>query len=77
MPAPQKPDETDWTQIDRLYGAIEVMQHRGGDAQPRVAVSKVRGPEAALQMMSRWRRGYEFLSFFRRARSIHDGSSAE
>jgi RNA polymerase sigma-70 factor (ECF subfamily) len=47
-----KPEDTDWTQIDLLYGALEVMQPSPVVTLNRaVAVSKVRGPEAALQMI--------------------------
>src|SRR6266436_4977344 len=47
-----KPDETDWTQIDLLYGALEVMQPSPVVTLNRaVAVSKVRGPQAALDMI--------------------------
>jgi RNA polymerase sigma-70 factor (ECF subfamily) len=46
------PDETDWTQIDLLYGALEVMQPSPVVTLNRaVAVSKVRGPQAALDMI--------------------------
>src|SRR5207342_801069 len=48
----EKPDETDWTQIDLLYGALEVMQPSPVVTLNRaVAVSKVRGPQAALDMI--------------------------
>jgi len=47
-----KPEDTDWKQIDLLYGALEVMQPSPVVTLNRaVAVSKVRGPEAALQMI--------------------------
>src|SRR6266849_890476 len=47
-----KPEDTDWTQIDLLYGALEVMQPSPVVTLNRaVAVSKVRGPEAALEMI--------------------------
>src|SRR6202044_767251 len=47
-----KPDETDWTQIDLLYGALEVMQPSPVVTLNRaVAVSKVRGAQAALDMI--------------------------
>jgi RNA polymerase sigma-70 factor, ECF subfamily len=47
-----KPDDTDWTQIDLLYGALEVMQPSPVVTLNRaVAVSKVRGPQAALEMI--------------------------
>jgi RNA polymerase sigma-70 factor, ECF subfamily len=46
------PDDTDWTQIDLLYGALEIMQPSPVVTLNRaVAVSKVRGPEAALDMI--------------------------
>ena len=39
-----KPEDTDWTQIDLLYGALEVMQPSPVVTLNRaVAVSKVRG----------------------------------
>jgi RNA polymerase sigma-70 factor, ECF subfamily len=48
----EKPEDTDWKQIDLLYGALEVMQPSPVVTLNRaVAVSKVRGPEAALQMI--------------------------
>jgi RNA polymerase sigma-70 factor (ECF subfamily) len=48
----KKPEETDWVQIDLLYGALEVMQPSPVVTLNRaVAVSKVRGAEAALQMI--------------------------
>src|SRR5204862_7759405 len=48
----EKPEETDWTQIDRLYGALEVRQPSPVVTLNRaVAVSKVRGPQAALDMI--------------------------
>jgi RNA polymerase sigma-70 factor, ECF subfamily len=47
-----RPEETDWTQIDLLYGALEVMQPSPVITLNRaVAVSKVRGPEAALELI--------------------------
>ncbi|HKS21147.1 MAG TPA: RNA polymerase sigma factor [Bradyrhizobium sp.] len=46
------PENTDWTQIDLLYSALEVMQPSPVVTLNRaVAVSKVRGPEAALEMI--------------------------
>ncbi|MBX9650869.1 MAG: RNA polymerase sigma factor [Xanthobacteraceae bacterium] len=46
------PEETDWTQIDLLYGALEIMQPSPVVTLNRaVAVSKVRGAEAALDMI--------------------------
>src|SRR6478752_2065547 len=47
-----KPEDTDWTQIDLLYGALELMQPSPVVTLNRaVAVSKVKGPEAALAMI--------------------------
>ncbi len=47
-----KPEDTDWKQIDLLYGALEVVQPSPIVTLNRaVAVSKVRGPEAALAMI--------------------------
>jgi RNA polymerase sigma-70 factor, ECF subfamily len=46
------PEETDWTQIDLLYGALEVVQPSPVVTLNRaVAVSKARGPAAALEMI--------------------------
>ena len=46
------PEDTDWAQIDLLYGALEIMQPSPVVTLNRaVAVSKVRGPEAGLQMI--------------------------
>lgn len=48
----EKPDDTDWQQIDLLYGALEVIQPSPVVTLNRaVAVSKVRGPQAALDMI--------------------------
>jgi RNA polymerase sigma-70 factor (ECF subfamily) len=48
----EKPEETDWTQIDLLYGALEIMQPSPVVTLNRaVAVSKVRGARAALDMI--------------------------
>src|SRR6202034_1180632 len=48
----EKPEDTDWAQIDLLYVAAGVMQPAPVDTLTRaVAVSKVRGPEVALQMI--------------------------
>ena len=48
----EKPEDTDWAQIDLLYGALEVMQPSPVITLNRaVAVSKVKGPEAALEMI--------------------------
>jgi RNA polymerase sigma-70 factor (ECF subfamily) len=47
-----RPEDTDWVQIDLLYGALEVMQPSPVVTLNRsVAVSKVHGPEAALAMI--------------------------
>ena len=47
-----KPEDTDWAQIDLLYGALEGMQPSPVVTLNRaVAVSKVRGAEAALEMI--------------------------
>jgi RNA polymerase sigma-70 factor (ECF subfamily) len=46
------PEDTDWTEIDLLYGALEVIQPSPVvTLNHAVAVSKVRGPEAALAMI--------------------------
>ena len=46
------PEETDWTQIALLYDALEFMQPSPVVTLNRaVAVSKVRGPEAALDLI--------------------------
>src|SRR5260370_16042815 len=46
------PEDTDWTQIDLLYGTLEIMQPSPVVTLNRaVAVSKVRGPQAALEMI--------------------------
>jgi RNA polymerase sigma-70 factor, ECF subfamily len=48
----EKPEDTDWRQIDLLYGALEIMQPSPVVTLNRaVAVSKVRGPQAALDMI--------------------------
>lgn len=47
-----RPQETDWPQIDRLYAALEELQPSPVVTLNRaVAVSKVRGPAAALAMI--------------------------
>jgi RNA polymerase sigma-70 factor (ECF subfamily) len=47
-----RPEDTDWQQIDLLYGALELMQPSPVVTLNRaVAVSKVRGAEAALEMI--------------------------
>jgi len=48
----EKPEDTDWKQIDLLYGALELVQPSPVVTLNRaVAVSKVRGPAAALEMI--------------------------
>ncbi|MGJ4884313.1 RNA polymerase sigma factor [Bradyrhizobium sp. HKCCYLRH1065] len=48
-----RPEDTDWTQIDLLYGALEVVQPSPVVTLNRaVAVSKVRGAEAALDLIA-------------------------
>jgi RNA polymerase sigma-70 factor (ECF subfamily) len=48
----EKPEDTDWAQIDLLYGTLEIMQPSPIVTLNRaVAVSKVRGPQAALEMI--------------------------
>jgi RNA polymerase sigma-70 factor, ECF subfamily len=48
----RRPEDTDWNQIDLLYAALEEMQPSPVITLNRaVAVSKVRGPEAALAMI--------------------------
>ena len=48
----ETPADTDWTQIDLLYGALEIMQPSPVVTLNRaVAVSKVRGPQAGLDMI--------------------------
>ncbi|MDE2376788.1 RNA polymerase sigma factor [Bradyrhizobium sp.] len=47
-----RPEDTDWAQIDLLYGALEVVQPSPVvTLNHAVAVSKVRGAEAALAMI--------------------------
>lgn len=46
------PEETDWAQIDLLYGALELVQPSPVVTLNRaVAVAKVRGPQAALDLI--------------------------
>nr|WP_249797680.1 RNA polymerase sigma factor [Bradyrhizobium sp. 199] len=46
------PEETDWAQIDLLYGALELVQPSPVVTLNRaVAVSKVQGPQAALELI--------------------------
>jgi RNA polymerase sigma-70 factor (ECF subfamily) len=48
----QRPEDTDWAQIDLLYGTLERMQPSPVVTLNRaVAVGKVRGPETALAMI--------------------------
>ena len=48
----EKAEDTDWRQIDLLYGALEIMQPSPVVTLNRaVAVSKVRGAQAALDMI--------------------------
>jgi RNA polymerase sigma-70 factor (ECF subfamily) len=47
------PADTDWAQIDLLYGSLEILQPSPVVTLNRaVAVSKVRGPQAALEMIA-------------------------
>ena len=47
-----RPQDTDWAQIDQVYGVLEALQPSPVVTLNRaVAVSKVRGPAAALQML--------------------------
>ena len=47
-----RPEETDWAQIDLLYGTLERLQPSPVVSLNRaVAVAKLRGPEAALAMI--------------------------
>jgi RNA polymerase sigma-70 factor, ECF subfamily len=47
-----RPDETDWAQIELLYGALEKLQPSPVIALNRaVAVAKTRGPAAALEVI--------------------------
>jgi RNA polymerase sigma-70 factor, ECF subfamily len=47
-----RPEETDWAQIDALYGALERLQPSPVITLNRaIAVSKLRGPEVALAMI--------------------------
>jgi RNA polymerase sigma-70 factor (ECF subfamily) len=48
----RRAEDTDWAQIDRLYGALEQMQPSPVVTLNRAAAaSKVRGPAAALEMI--------------------------
>lgn len=47
-----RPEDTDWAQIELLYGSLEILQPSPVITLNRsVAVSKVRGPQAALDMI--------------------------
>jgi RNA polymerase sigma-70 factor (ECF subfamily) len=47
-----RPEDTDWAQIDLLYAALETLQPSPVVTLNRaVAVSKVRGPDVALDMI--------------------------
>jgi RNA polymerase sigma-70 factor (ECF subfamily) len=47
------PEETDWAHIDDLYAALEVLEPSPIVTLNRaVAVSKIKGPEAALEMIA-------------------------
>ncbi|ABE41379.1 sigma-70 region 2 [Rhodopseudomonas palustris BisB5] len=49
----EKPEDTDWAQIDLLYGSLEILQPSPVVTLNRaVAVSKVRGAAAALSMIA-------------------------
>lgn len=49
----EKPEDTDWAQIDLLYGSLEILQPSPVVTLNRsVAVSKVRGAQAALDMIA-------------------------
>jgi RNA polymerase sigma-70 factor (ECF subfamily) len=48
-----QPEDTDWAQIELLYGSLEILQPSPVVTLNRsVAVSKLRGPEAALAMIA-------------------------
>ena len=48
-----RPQDTDWSQIDQIYAVLEALQPSPVVTLNRaVAVSKVRGPAAALQMLA-------------------------
>jgi len=48
----ERPEDTDWAEIDLLYATLEIMQPSPVVTLNRaVAVSKLRGPEAALAMV--------------------------
>ena len=64
------PDDTDWTQIDLLYGALEIMQPSPVVTLNRaVAVSKVRGAAGrARHDRAAGDAAVELFSLLRRAR---------
>ena len=72
----ERPEDTDWTQIDLLYGALEIMQPSPVVTLNRaVAVSKVRGPEAALEMIEPLaQRLSNYFHYLRRARRLPDAA---
>ena len=72
----ERPEDTDWTQIDLLYGALEIMQPSPVVTLNRaVAVSKVRGPEAgARHDRAAGAASVELFSFLRRARRVPDAA---
>ena len=73
------PDETDWVQIDLLYGALEIMQPSPVVTLNRaVAVSKVRGPQAALDMIEPLKRApAKLFSFLRRQGRVPDAARSQ
>ena len=72
----EKPEDTDWKQIDLLYGALELMQPSPVVTLNRaVAVSKVRGPQAALDMIEPLgAAAVELFPFLRRAWRVPDAA---
>ena len=73
-----RPEDTDWAQIDLLYAALETLQPSPVVTLNRaVAVSKVRGPEAALAMIEPLARAaLRLFPLLRRARAPCCCSSA-
>ena len=70
-----KPDETDWTQIDLLYGALEVMQPSPVDAQPRGrGVQGARAASRARDDRAAGGAAIELFSFLRRPRRVPDAA---
>ena len=71
-----RPEDTDWAQIDLLYGALERLQPSPVVTLNRaVAVAKVRGPEAALAMIEPLApRLVRLFLFLRRARRLPDAA---